>query len=121
MTVLDDKLVPKALELINKFGLTATYTTEDKTYDTATRKSVLVTTDFTVKVTPPFGYDERLITTEIIRADDSFILIAGSGLQFTPKMGDFVTIKGVKWRVARSQPLYSGEQVAAYQLQLRSP
>lgn len=121
MTVLDDKLVPKALELINKFGLSATYTTERRTYDPATRKSVLVTVEYTVKVTPPFGYDERLIVTEIIRADDSFILIAGSGLAFTPAMGDFILIKTVKWRVARSQPLYSGEQVAAYQLQLRSP
>ena len=122
MAQLDVKMAAVALDLITRFGKTVTYTQEDNSsYDPAvgevTASSIV---NFTVKVSPPDPYDVKLIDGDIIRVGDTSSFLASSGLAFTPReVGDKIDFDGEKWRVVGVTKLWSGDNVAAYQVQLR--
>lgn len=121
MTRLDDKLVPAAQRLINKFGKTATVTTEAaKTYDPETGKtSNTGETVNTVKISPPAPYEIRYITAGVVDVGDQRTIIAAKDLTFTLKTGQLLTVDSDKWRIVSVNSIRSGEQIAAFELQLR--
>lgn len=121
MTDLDDKLVPKALELINKFGADIVYTRKstEGTYDPTTGETTgSATASPTVKMTPPFPLEDEYrgeSTGEEGNLRESYL--AASGLGFVPQKNDsFVWKDGKTYTVVEVLPLYSGEQVAAFGL-----
>jgi len=126
VTALDAKLVPKALAIIAKVGRSATVTVRSgATYDAATGKYTGGTsTPYTVTMTPRLAYEQRYVGSpssgnDVIKAEDCYVLLAGSGLAFTPNRGQILTILGTTYRVIDVKPYETGDQIAAFELQLR--
>lgn len=119
-TTLDTKFLPKVYAAINKYGISASFTVQSaNTYDPTTGQAVLTTSTVVVKATPPAAYSRKLVDGNLIRVSDTYTIIAGQGLSFTPVQGQLVTLSGISWTVLVVTPLLSGDSVAAYQLQLR--
>lgn len=120
-TALDDRLVPRALDTIDRYGKKVVFTViGTATYDPATgavTESGKKT--YTKKVSPPGAYLDRYVDGDLIRRGDLRCIIAASGLEFTPVNGLQVDFDSKVFRVMSVKPIYSGEQVAVYELQLR--
>lgn len=121
MTALDDEMVPLALELITEFGKSVTFIKVTLgAYNPATGEAAETgTTDYTQLVSPPSPFEERWVDGELIKKSDVYVLIAASGLTFTPSTDFAVTIDTISYRVIAVEPIYSGESIAVYRLQLR--
>ncbi len=126
MTVLDDKLVPGALKILNRFGVTRNYTQNVSVY--ATDGSVVDTpTVFTPKISPihdfkkytsqePDGTSAPSTTPFVVVKG---VWLAASGLGFSPEQGDsFVGLGGLVWKVVGVERFESGESIAAFRLQV---
>jgi len=120
-TELDEELIPEVLSMINEFGYTAIFTTySSETHDPTTSDVTKSGGDSTTrKISPPRGFNPRLIDGENIRSGDQLFLVAASGLPFTPYTGMLVTFGTQKWRMITIWPILSGEFVAAYKVQIR--
>ena len=120
-TMLDLKIRASAFNLIAKVGKQVTFTlypsaAYDPTDGETTKGSP---TQYVKKVSPPSAYKEMYIDGEIIRKGDCRVILPAKDLEFTPEVGIEVTIDTVVWKIVGLKPVYSGEQVAAYTLQLR--
>ena len=119
MTAFDDIFVPLAEQLVdNTFGFSATHRRVTRTFDPVTGKNTDNNADVSVKITPPAPYDQRRIDGTIIQIGDQWIIIS-SASGVVPRGTDFFIIGGSIWQVVTIQPIVSGEQTAAYQVQLR--
>jgi hypothetical protein len=120
VTDLDDKLIPKVLALVNKFGRVATFYEVTKTADdeagTVTKSAPIL---HKRKVTPRAEYDLAFINGDTIRAGDMSVILPASGLRFTPVEAMKVEIGDDAWKIVSLRPLDTGEKTAAYKLQLR--
>lgn len=128
MTALDDKLVPKAKELIDKFGKVVVFKVRSsKSYDTATLVASKTETDVSVKVTPPSPYNARLVDNDLIRDGDMQIAFSPTAIDettrvaitFTPEEGMIVVVDSANWKIVRINSIYSGESIALWVLTLR--
>lgn len=121
-TELDDVLVPAVQELLDDLGRDVIFTVADvsSTYDASTGESTKSTNNYTVKATPPYPYSDRMISSGIVQMGDMRMLVAAEDLDFTPTPGDLVTWdSGDVWRTIQVSPIYSGELICAWELQLR--
>ncbi len=121
-TRLDAKFVPLVLSKLETFGKDAVFTVYPSAgYDPTTGKLTPGTgTPYTVKIIPPYPYEHGYRGPDVIQAGDMQTGIAASGLAFTPKPDAMtVTIDGQVYRIVSVEPIYSGEQVCLYLLQLR--
>lgn len=121
---LDTLALNQGLALLSKFGkaLTLSRTTVG-TYD----PDSLTTAAGSTLTSPAYGiidayslqgfgsaYQQGLVHT-----GDQKALVAAKGLTFDPAEGDTLTVGGVIWTVVRVQPIWSGEKVALWDLQVR--
>ena len=123
MTSLDDKLLPAVLKLINDLGTPMTYEiTTGKTYDPETRKSTAgtTTTHSNVKSAPPDKYNQRFIDGDLIKQGDMVTYVAGKDAVFTPVINMKVTHQGNVYKAMNVSPIYSGDFIAAWEIQLRN-
>lgn len=122
MTDLDTRLIPKVLAIVNRLGKSVTFeTVSGGSYDPLTRVVTGGTmTPVVKKVTPPYEFKNYLIDGDNIRVGDLQIDLPASGLTFTPERGWIVVIDTVRYTVIKVSPVYTGEQIALYNLQLRS-
>lgn len=122
-TTLDTELIPEILEIIQELGITGTFTTQSstdsKTYNATTGSGTESTTDYTEEISPILQYNERYIDGDLIQKEDSYIYLAASGISFTPIKDMIVTILSIVWNVVEIKPIYTGEEIGAYKLQLR--
>lgn len=109
-------LAPK---LIGDFGSSATWKSTSEAYSAATGKTTVTETDYSIVISPPEPYNNRMIDGEVIQVGDAQCLLQGKGLAFTPAIADVVLHKTVRWKVVGLNPIYSGELIAAYEVQLR--
>lgn len=122
-TTLDSRLVPTTLRLVKRLGKQATFDTyATETYDPTTgsmTRSGL--TRHVVKVTPPSEYEDQFVDGDLIREQDVRIFLPGKDLTFQPQRGGIVTLdlEGTSWKIVAVHPIYSGEQVVLWELQLR--
>ena len=118
-TPLDDILVPKVIDLINKFGISVDFIEKtSKTYDRATGAGGDTPAPHTVKSSPAVDVDDSYIDNDLVRQGDSVIYLA-SDIPFTPVKGIKATIYGIVWKTVKVRPLYSGDLIAAWELILR--
>lgn len=123
MTELDDEFIPLALEMCEEDGKEVTFQVlVGESYDpTATPKYTLGSvSNVSLYVTPPEGYEDRLIDGDLIRAGDKRIYLPASGLTFAPKTGQRVTIDSVNWTIIKAETIYSGGSVCLWELRLRT-
>jgi len=120
-TALDAKLVPRALAIVTKYGLDAEFEVMLVSQYSAESGGTVETgpVTHTKKVSPPSPFEQRFIDGVAIRQDDLEVYLPGSGLEFTPAVDMTVRIEKVAYRVVAAGPVYSGEQVAVFRLQLR--
>jgi hypothetical protein len=120
-TELDTLILPKVLELIGRYGKLVSFSVTTGATQNAGAGTVTggTTTAHSVKASPPYPYESRYIDGDLVLVGDSRLYLAGSGLAFTPAPGQVVTIDSAKWRVVRVNPIYSGELVAAWEVQVR--
>lgn len=118
-TAFDQIFVPLATQLIdNTFGFDATHRRQSRTYDPATGKNTVSNTDTTVKITPPNPYDQRRIDNTLIQQGDMMIMMS-SNSGIVPQLSDKFVINSQTWQIVNVKPIVSGEQTAAYDIQLR--
>ena len=119
MTKFDDIFVPLATQLVdNTFGFSVTHRAVTRTYDVVTGKNTVSNADTTISITPPSPYDQRRIDGTLIQLGDQRIMMSSlSGV--VPKSADLFIIGGQTWQVVAVFPIVSGEQTAAYEVQLR--
>lgn len=118
-TLFDNIFVPLAKQLIDAtFGFSAVYRAETKTFSAATGKNSVSAVDTAVKITPPAPYDQRRIDGTIVVEGDQWIMMS-SASGVVPKGNDKMVIGGSIWMIVRIKPIVSGEQTAAYEVQLR--
>lgn len=121
-TALDAEIVPMALEVVDLYGQNAVFTVPaTKDYDATVGLTTETSpTDHTKKVTPPEPYDKRWVDGDLIQQNDVRIYLPASWLSFTPEKGMLVTLLTTeKFRIVGVKPIYSGEDIAIYDLQLR--
>lgn len=121
-TTLDIEAALAALELIDENGKAVSFVhNASATYSPSTGKVTGGSpAPFNKKIVPPYPYEQKLVDGDVIRVDDMRTGVAASGLGFTPeRMKTTVTIDSRIWTVVNVQPIYSGEDVAMYLLQLR--
>jgi hypothetical protein len=117
---LDSVMVPLAKKLVGDFGHTVTYKAITKTFAPGTGVTTNTTTSYTgVVITPPEPYKQNRINETTIKTGDVMTSVSQSAISFTPQIGDAVTLNGADWEVVAVNWVYSGEQVALYELQLR--
>lgn len=120
-TALDLKILPKVLALLVKVGITSTFRdfAAASDYDPTTGAVTFTATTYTETVAPPQGYNSRFVDGDVIKSEDMFTFVAGSGLTFVPAPGWEIDLSSETWTVVAVQQLRSGDDVAAYKMQLR--
>ncbi|RLB68702.1 MAG: hypothetical protein DRH08_00155 [Deltaproteobacteria bacterium] len=119
MTELDDILVPTAFDLIDEFGKLLTFTPPTGTYVPGAGSKVSESPDpFDRKGSPPFPYERSLATGRLIIEGNAITLVADQDLAIKPAIGWLVEVDGVTWRTVRVDAIYSGELVAAWEMEL---
>lgn len=116
---LDSTFRPLAVNLISDFGSTATWTRQTSTFDPSTGKTTDADTSYSVVISPPAPYNNRRVDGTVIQVGDTMAMLAAEGLAFTPTIGDYLTHKTIRWQVVGLVPIYSGELISAYEVQLR--
>ncbi len=121
MTILDDKLVPKAKIILEKLGRNTTVEIEldNNDYDPVTSKPIISTASHVVKASPPFELETSLVSDDNVETATHWIIIAASGLAFTPEVGMTVIQGSDRWEVVKVKQHDSGEQTAIYELHVR--
>lgn len=125
MTSLDVKLVPKAFELVEKFGQYATFVTDElkqSNYDPSTGHVIPDTpTNSVRKVTPPEEYDDYYATKhqDTIIFGDMRTFLPAKDLPFDIEKVTEVNIEGELFSIVGIEKIYTGSEIALYELQLR--
>lgn len=117
-TSIDIKALPKALALIDRYGIMATFVVETGAYSDATQKVTSTAATFQRKVTPPVEKRAWDPGAGVTRIEHTEVVMAAQGLLFTPARGQKVTIGGTAYAISELEAIYSGEQVAAWVLRL---
>ena len=76
------------------------------------------TTDHTVKGVPPSSYRSVLVRDEHGRAITFFGTYVAGTVAFTPVIGMKVTHKGDAFDIVRVGPIYSGDDVALWEIEV---
>ncbi len=120
MATLDALFPGLAARLIERFGATASLETVAKTDDLATGKVTESVSANSVKITPPEPFSVGLIDGTLIEAGDMTTLVAAQGLSAAPVGNrDRLVFANEAWQIVTVDPIYSGDSVAAYRVQLR--
>lgn len=125
MTTLDDRLIPKVYELVEKYGQNATFTVDELKQENYEPETGHVTPDTPVnnvrKVTPPEEYSVYYVLKHqdtTIQGDMKTYLPA-KDLPFDVKKCTEVNIEGELFNIVSIEDHYVGEQIALYELHLR--
>ena len=122
MTVFDTDMRAVAVELIDEFGLDITWTSEAIVFNTLTQEGVRTPTAVTVKASPPMNFSEFMVDNDVVQKDDFMMFLAATtveALSFTPSIGGQVEFGSKKFEVLDVNPMWSGEQIAAYEVHCR--
>lgn len=111
-----------ALRLINKFGKTVSFNVvSGESYDPTTGGTTGASSS-TVnrKISPPSPVSFLLDAFPNAKPGTAECFVAASGLTFTPSVNQQLTIDSVVWTITELMPIYSGDDIAAYGMLIRS-
>lgn len=120
MTALDRKFRSLATRLIAKNGKGVTYTSiSNGSYNAADGSVTNTETTATIKaIIEDLGSQSGKESWQVQAGDKKFT-IAAESLQ-SPKKGDKITLDGVVYSVVDVKEIWSGEQIAVYEIQGRT-
>lgn len=120
MATLDALFRDLAKTLIADFGTTATLRSTTATYSAATGKNSETTSDVSVEISPPAPVSANRINDTTVLVGDMECLVAAKGLTGVPTLNrDTLIFGGFTWDIVGVDPIYSGDDIAAYTLRLR--
>ena len=127
MTTLDPIFRKLARQLIDQFGKDIVLTRTQDTFNPTTNKRTAgAVTTFNLKSSPPRAPTLEEVDENQAQRGDMFVVIAdeaanGSNIAALPYdiNTDSFAIDGSNYRLVAFKPIYSGEQTAAHELQLR--
>lgn len=132
MTALDTLLRKKAYDVIQLYGKEMTFygnasTTAHGTYNPATGiyESVPTPLSYTYKASPPVDYNRAWRAGDTVQEGDVLITLPALNLNSTfendqLRVGMKVKIDDATFVTERLEKIYSGEEITAYNLQLRA-
>ncbi len=120
-TELDEELLEDVFDLIDEVGKTVTFWVYgSETYDPVTGKRTTGdVTEFDLKVIPPYEVSLKYVDGDVVRIGDLLTGVPAKDIAFTPERGIRVTIDSSIWVIKRVGPIYSGERICLYLMQLR--
>ena len=120
-TELDTELLEDVYDIIDELGKTVTFWVYGSdTYDPTTGKQTTGdVTEYDLKVIPPYEIGLHYVDGELIKVGDLLTGVPAQDIEFTPERGMRVTIDNDIWLITRVSPVYSGEWICLYLLQLR--
>ena len=92
-------MVGRVKRILDDLGRDVTYRSIARAYTVSTGDVVETPTDYTVRASPLYNVDFRYVDSDIVRIDDSVIIIHSSALGFTPARADRLVIGGDTWNV----------------------
>lgn len=115
---LDDTMLPLASELIGEFGkpisfVSVTLGAYNENTSTATKTEVSYSVTAIVEPAKPRRFDDET------DAADTKVTVAGADLSVSPKRGDVLIIDSLRSRIIEPIPVFSGAQVALWELWVR--
>ncbi len=121
-TKLDKKLLPAVEKVIDKLGKNLLY----RTYPNAESDNVSgevipgVPVDHYIKSLPPSEVNVKLADGDVIKVGDMVTGFAARNAVFVPEPDiTVVIVDNVQWTIVKVSPVYSGERVCMYSIQLR--
>ena len=122
MTLADTIARPLAKKFIAKHGKAMTIRDPNRTFDPATGSVSGSSSAMTVTGTPPSEYRVEDSSVRDVQSGDLATTVAATdtGLTSPPQVGFQLSFDSMVARIVAVTPIYSGTQVAAYKLQLRS-
>jgi hypothetical protein len=124
-TAIEARLAPKAIALVAKYGVTATFTTYAAAVTDTDESTVTLgaATTYTPKITPPeklkarWSPDGQLVARQGIE----FYVPTGEGtsspLGFVPELGGRVTVYGTPYRIVLVEPIATGDLRLLYRIE----
>lgn len=122
-TALDNELIPTTLAIIEEFGKTVNFIIpSDSLYIRETGEAFNAgPRTFPHKVSPPDSFEAARIDGILIQATDARVYLPSGGLEFLPiKDRQQVKMDSQLFTIRNVKPIYSGEQIACYELALRA-
>jgi len=120
-TELDTEMLEAVDEIIAELGKVLTfwvYPTE--TYNPATgKKTTSDATQYNKKAIPPYEVSLKYVDGDLVKVGDLATGVPAKDIEFTPEKGMKVSIDTAIWVITRVAPIYSGEWICLYLLQLR--
>lgn len=116
----DTEMRDLAAELAEDLGKAVTYIrVTGEEFDPEAGETVKTTEEHDVSAVPPQSVSTRLIDGSNVKVGDMVVGVPATSLEFTPSTDDRLRIDGDDWSIVRIEPIYSGEKVAVYNLQVR--
>lgn len=116
---LDKQMRLAAQRLVDDFGKPVTIRRTTSTYDVQLGKTYTSTTDYNVNGALE-NYADRRIDGSLILSGDLQVTIPARDLAITPDQEtDALILDSETWSIVNLSRIYSGEQVAVYQMQVR--
>jgi hypothetical protein len=124
LSALDDKMVPTAFRLLEKYGKAAVLTLNVDTYDPTTGITTSVAGDppsLAIKVTPPAPLKEGFRPSSTLLESDTNVFVSAQACDdVVPVVGMPLILAGVTYKLCAVDPIYSGTEIAVYSLWLRA-
>lgn len=119
-TALDLKVGPVVVATLAKLGLDVSIAVTTPGAPSADGGSFpdASTATYTVRASPLYAVKNAYTMRDTTTTAQSAILLAGSGLAFTPEKGQRITVYGATWLVDEANMIPSGELIAAWELGL---
>ena len=110
-----------ASSITNKLGTTFTYQTITSTFDPVLSKTVETIDSIPRLKAGIASYDDRLIDGTTILATDLQMIIPAASIPSEPKPGsNRILLKAGLYTVIKTKTHYDGDEVAAYEVQIRT-
>jgi hypothetical protein len=121
MTQLDDDLVPAVKLLIEELGKVLTFHVQQTSFDVATGTTVVNSAEeVSIRCAPPSDMEVAFAGRPARIAEGLVTYLPAQGLTFAPIFGMDVSFDGRARKITRVRPVYSGEQIAVYVLDLEA-
>lgn len=120
MALMDGPMRSLGKTMLDVFGATADFVVRSSTYNKATGAySESNTTHSDVKIKPFDSVREEYVDDSVVLATDLETSVAAKGLSFTPAPGARLVSDSKTYEILKVFPVYSGDQVAVYDLAVR--
>ena len=125
-TELDTEVAEAIVEVLEELGKTLQFRVDPEGVFSQSESSFTAGEPvyYGPKAIPPYEFQSHFIDGDLVRLNDLQTGIAGYGLEFELTPGTLkriqVTVDTIVYKIVRVLPIYSGERVALYLLQLRA-